>query len=153
MEHRGPSLCFCFGFLVDRASFQVPDRHFRPDAGLEDDLDESCGSDVEDELVPEFDDNPGTTRGTMFSRLAENLLPLFGQMWPSDRWPTQTCIRVLRRPFQVIEMQACPRVLALLRRDQDRRHLPALPRLFLHFSTGRYQRCGGPGSPQSLQFA
>ena len=36
-------------------------------AGLEDALDESCGGDVEDELVPEFDDNPGTTTGTKFS--------------------------------------------------------------------------------------
>ena len=39
-------------------------------AGLEDALDESCGSDVEDELVPEFDDNPETTRGTKLSGLA-----------------------------------------------------------------------------------
>ena len=38
----------------------------RSDAGLEgvldDVLDESCDGDVEDELVPEFDDNPGTNK-------------------------------------------------------------------------------------------
>ena len=38
-------------------------------------LDESCGSDVEDELVPEFDDNPGTTRGTKFSVLDTSVFP------------------------------------------------------------------------------
>ena len=36
-------------------------------AGLEEVLDESCGSDVEDELAPEFDDNPEMTMGTKFS--------------------------------------------------------------------------------------
>ena len=51
----------------------------RPPAGLEDVLDESCGSDAEDELAPEFDDNPGTTIGT--KPLAENPLSFLGQMW------------------------------------------------------------------------
>ena len=32
-------------------------------------LDESCGNDVEDELALELDDNPGTTTGTKFSFL------------------------------------------------------------------------------------
>ena len=40
----------------------------RTSAGLEDVLDESCGGDVADELAPEFDDNPGTTRGMKRSR-------------------------------------------------------------------------------------
>ena len=30
-------------------------------------LDESCANDVKDELVPEFDDNASTTRGTKLS--------------------------------------------------------------------------------------
>ena len=50
-------------------------------------------------------------------------------MWSgvaSDRWPTHRCIRVLRR---VIELQPCPRVIALLRRDQDRKHILVLLRL------------------------
>ena len=63
-----PSYSFCFGFLVNRASFLVP--------GLDEDvLDESCGSDVEDELVPEFDDNPRTTRGTKCSVLQRTFFP------------------------------------------------------------------------------
>ena len=41
----------------------------RSDAGLGDVHDESCGGDVEDEPLPEFDDNPGTSRGTKFSIL------------------------------------------------------------------------------------
>ena len=42
---------------------------------LDDVLDESCGVDIEDELVPEFDDNPGKTRGTIFSVLHTNFFP------------------------------------------------------------------------------
>ena len=38
-------------------------------AGLEDVSDESCGGDVDDELLPELVDNPGTTRGTKLSVL------------------------------------------------------------------------------------
>ena len=35
-----------------------------------------------DELVPEFDDNPGTTLGTIFSVLQKkNPLPVCGQRW------------------------------------------------------------------------
>ena len=45
---------------------------------LDDVLDECCGGDVEDELVPEFDDIPRTTRGTKFSVLPKNLPSLFG---------------------------------------------------------------------------
>ena len=45
-----------------------------------------------------------------------------------DRWPTHRFVRVLRRAFKAIKLQACPRVIALLRRDQDRKHIPALPR-------------------------
>ena len=62
MLHRCPSFIFCVGFLVDRASFLVSHRHF-------------AGSDVEDELVPECDDNPGTPRGTTFSVSERILFP------------------------------------------------------------------------------
>ena len=59
------SFYFGFGLLgLSRASFLVLVRYFTPVAGLEYVLDESCGIDVEDELVPELDDTPGTTRGT-----------------------------------------------------------------------------------------
>ena len=39
-------------------------------------------------------------------------------------------IRVLRIAFQVIELQACHRVFAPLRRDQDRERKLVLPRVF-----------------------
>ena len=62
-----PSLSLSlFLFWVLGVSRQFPDRHFAL-AGLEDVLDESYDGDAEDELEPEFDDNPGTTRGTTFS--------------------------------------------------------------------------------------
>ena len=57
------------GYLVNRASFLLPDRHFALVAGLEDVFDESCGSDVEDELVPVFDDNPGDNKRNQNFRL------------------------------------------------------------------------------------
>ena len=41
---------------MNRASFLVPD--LRSVDGLDDELDESCGGDVEDELVPEFEGRP-----------------------------------------------------------------------------------------------
>ena len=58
---------FLFLVLVlggDPLQFPEACPSFRSVAGLEEVLDEFCDSDVEDELVPEFDDNPGTTRGT-----------------------------------------------------------------------------------------
>ena len=64
-SRRSPSACLSLRFV----------------AGLEKVLDESCGGDVEDELVPELDDNPGTTRGTKFSVLHKNSFPFFGQQW------------------------------------------------------------------------
>ena len=69
-----PSFHFCFGFGESR---QLPGAgsSLRSVAGLEDVLDESCGGDVEDELVPELDENPGTTRGTKFSVLHRIVFP------------------------------------------------------------------------------
>ena len=94
-------------------------------AGLEDVLDESCG-DVEDELVPEFVDIP-EARNFPSCRKCSSLV------WSGvvfDRWTTHRSIRVLRRAFQVIEMQACHRVFAPSRRDQDRERIPVLPHMF-----------------------
>ena len=72
---------FCFGFLVNRASFLVPESSPRSVAGLEDVLDKSCGNDVEDDLAPEFDDNPRDNKRYDIFSLALDLLPLFGQVW------------------------------------------------------------------------
>ena len=60
---------------MNRASFLVRVSSLRSLAGLEDVLNESCGGDVEDELAPELDDNPWTTRGTKFSVLQGILFP------------------------------------------------------------------------------
>ena len=51
-------------------------------------------------------------------RFAQNVLPLFGQPWLGPLVGTS-----------VIELQACHRVIALSRRDQDRERVPVLPRL------------------------
>ena len=81
-------------------------RHFALVLDLEDVRDESSGGDAE--LAPELDDNPGTTRDTKFSVLHKSsyLVWLSGA---SDRWPTHRYILVLRRVFQVIELQASKR--------------------------------------------
>ena len=75
-----PSFYFCFGFLgFVSHQFLSAASPLRSSAGLgdvlEDVLDESCGGDVEDEAVPEFDDSPGTTRGTKFSVLHSFFFP------------------------------------------------------------------------------
>ena len=75
-------LFFALGVLVNRASFLVHDRHFPSVAGLEDVLDGSCGSDAEDAMTPTFDDKSRYYMRYEYFRLAQNLLPLFGQVWP-----------------------------------------------------------------------
>ena len=141
-------LCFYFGCLVNRCSFLVPDRHFALLLDLKDVLDESCGGDVQDELVPEFDENPGTTRRTKLSVLQRIF---FWSGVAFDRWPNHGNVHVLRRAFRVIELQACPRESARLRRDQQRKHIPVLPRVFaiLHWPL---PPLWGPGSLCCLQF-
>ena len=53
----------------DPHHFRGASSSLRSDTGLEDELDESCGGDVEDEMLPELVDDPGTTRGTKVSVL------------------------------------------------------------------------------------
>ena len=79
MLHRCLPFIFVLFFLVYRASFPGATSSLRSVAGLEDVLCGSCGSDVEDELVPEFD-NSGTTTGTKFPSCRE-YSSLFGQVW------------------------------------------------------------------------
>ena len=57
---------FLFVFCMWARSRWFPDASssLRTPAGLEDALDESCGSDVQDELAPDLHDNTGTTIGT-----------------------------------------------------------------------------------------
>ena len=80
LAHDRPSLdCypsfFCFEFLVESRQFPGARSSLRSVSGLEDVLCESCGGDVADKLVPEFDDNPGTTSGTKFSVLQNVVFP------------------------------------------------------------------------------
>ena len=78
---RSPVACLLLSFLFLFCDFADSRRSsgvcssLRSAAGLEEVLDESCGSDVEDELVPELDDDPRTTRGTKFSVLHMNSFP------------------------------------------------------------------------------
>ena len=103
----------------------------RSDAGLEDALDESCGGDVEDELMAEFDCTPRTARGAKFSVLHRIfLLPLLGQPWFLTADPLIGISVFLRRVFQAMELQAYLRVVAPSRRDQDRERILVLPRWF-----------------------
>ena len=66
------------GFGVDLHHLRGAISSHRSDAGLEDELDEACGGDGEDELLPELVDNPGTTRSTKLSVLRTICLHLFG---------------------------------------------------------------------------
>ena len=45
-----------------------------------------------------------------------------------DHWSNRMRNRVLRRPCLMSGRQVCPRITPLVRRDQDRKHIPALPR-------------------------
>ena len=81
---------FCFGFwVIGSVSRQIPGAgsSLRSVAGLEDVLDESSSSGVEDELVPEFD-KPGTRRCTKVSVFQIIFLPCLVKRGFSDRWPT-----------------------------------------------------------------
>ena len=42
---------------------------------------DSCGGVVQDELLSELTDNPGTTTRYKIACLAENTFPIFGQSW------------------------------------------------------------------------
>ena len=129
-ESRLPSLFF-FWLWVFEGSHQFPGTNssLRSDTALEDELDESCGVDVADELLPELVDTPGTTRGT---ELSVSHFIVFHSLVKRgfDRWPTRRNICGLRRVFQAIEQQAFLRVIALSRRDQNGERILVLPLLF-----------------------
>ena len=62
----GTSAFFISGVFGEWRQFPGASSSLRV-AALEEVLDESCGIDVEDELAPDLDDNPGITMGTKFS--------------------------------------------------------------------------------------
>ena len=114
---------------LSRSNFLVPVRHFALWLNL---MKTKCGTgDVEDQAVPELEDNPGKTNGTDFVRFACNFSPV-GSTVVSDRFATHKNIRVLLRVFQAIELQAYLRIIAQSRRSQHREHVLVLvlPHLF-----------------------
>ena len=62
---------FVLSFFGESRQFPSSGSPLRSVAGLERVLDESCGGDVEHELVPELDDNPSCITSSS----------LFGQVW------------------------------------------------------------------------
>ena len=76
-------------------------------AGLNE-VDESCGNDVEEELLLELDDS--------WSDVA------------FDHWLTHKCNRALRSAHRMTGRQECLRATAQPRRDEDRAHIRVLPR-------------------------
>ena len=84
-----------FEFLVNGSSFRVRVRPRRSDTGLDDD--ESYDAAVEDELIPELDDNPETTTGTKFSVLHKvffRCLVNLGRVWLLTAGP-RMCVDAL----------------------------------------------------------
>ena len=96
-------LFFCFEFFWRSRQLPSASSSLRTPARLQDVLDESCCSDVEDELAPDV---------------------------AFDHWPTHLNNRVLRRVCLMTGRQACHRVFAPSRRDQGRERILVLPRLF-----------------------
>ena len=125
LPHRCPSF-FCFELLVDRAGFPVPRRHF----ALLLDLKMFLMSPAVAMQKTSWRQNLTTIPGQQEVRNLPSCMNVSSLVWSTvafDRWPTHTCNRALRRALQAMGLQACPRVTALLRRDQDRKHFPVLP--------------------------
>ena len=93
------SFLFCV-FWIDLHHLRAAISSLRFNTGLEDEVDESCGGDVEDESLPELVDNPGTTRGTKLRVLH---IIVFCSL---VHLGSHRSIRGLRRIFQAIEPKA-----------------------------------------------
>ena len=118
---------FCFEFLVNRAIFLGAGSSLRSVAGLEDELDESCGG---GEKRTCWYHNLSTIPGQQGVRNFPSCRESSSLVWSGeafDRWPTQSFSSVLRRALQVMELQACHRVFAPSQRDQDRTRTLVLP--------------------------
>ena len=124
-----PHFLLVFGFGASR-QFPGAPLSLRTFAGLEFVLEWSCGSDVEDELVPELDDNPLENNKHDINSLAKkNPLPILGQMWLLTTAHSMNN-RALRRFCLTTGQQACLRVFAPSRRDQDLERKLVLPRIY-----------------------
>ena len=86
--------------LLNRAGLPLPACHFAVVLD-EEVLDESCGSDVKAELVPELDDNPRITRSTKV-RNFPLCIGIPSHFWSTvvfDRWTTLGNIRFSPQSF------------------------------------------------------
>ena len=144
-----PLLNLC-RFCGSRQFLGVPSS-LRSVAGLEDVLDESFCSGVEDELVPEFVDNPGTTGGTKvfvsqrilfrclvrcgFWLLVHALVfPCSSQIFPSDRTAGVSSSNCIVTKWSKSWAYTCASSFVCTS------------------PLGRNHHCGVPGSPQIFQF-
>ena len=120
-ESRLPSLfLFCFWVLAcDPLQFPEACPSFRSWAGPVGD--KSCNVNVEDELLPELDDSPETTRGTKVSVMQKTV---FTSLVNRGFLTADPLVGIS------VEQEAFLRVIALSRRDQDRERILVLPRLF-----------------------
>ena len=142
------SLFWVFG---DSRQFPGASSWLRSVAGLDDAVDESCGGDVEDGLVPDLDDNPGTTRGTKCSVLQRIFFPCLVWVWPLT---AGVLVGITVFFAELSKWWNCRRVIEYLHRQEEINivHVFLCFLVCLHFSVGRYHRCGVPGSQQSLHF-
>ena len=119
---------FWFMFLVVGESRQFPGAgsSFRTGAGLEDAIDEPAV------WKTNWHQNLSTIQEQQEVRIC-TFCKFSSLVWSTvafDHWSTHRYNRALRRAFQARELQACHRVFAPSRRDQDRTQRLVLPRLF-----------------------
>ena len=126
--------------LVPGREFPGAGSSLRSAAGLEDVLDESCGGDVEDEVVPELDEKSRDNNKHDIFRLAKTPLPLFGRMWLLTAGPPMGVSVFFAQCRRVLELLHCYEEIQIVNM-----YLCFL--VCLHFTIGRYH-----GSPQSLHF-
>ena len=101
----------------------------------------SCGCDVEEELVLEFDDSPGTAKGTEFSVLQNVCFPFWSDV-ARDHWATRECNRVLCKACQGTIRQECLNATAQWRKKEHAHGL-----VLLHSSNSRYNCDWGVREP------
>ena len=103
--------------------------------------DRYCGGDVEDEVVVELDDSPGTTKKKEVLGFAESLLPVFGQVGLATAGPL-TSVTVLLA--QLANGQYGKSVLEQLHSDQNMKIMHVNLRFFIRLDLciGSYHCCG-----------
>ena len=115
-------------------------------------IDRSCGCDVEEELVLVLDDSPGTTKGTKFWCFGESLHPVFGQTWLATAGPL-TSVAVLFA--KLAKGQYGRSVVEQLHSGENTRvtHINLRFSIRLDLSIGCYHCYGRSGSLESFQLS